>query len=64
MSGKKRTKAPSGGVINDLRQKAAVEGPGSLSALLLTAADRIEELDERVDILSAEIEAYEQKNVS
>ena len=62
--GKKSTKAQSSAVINALRLKAAVEGPGTLASLLHQAADLIEELDERVDILSTEIEAYESKDIS
>ncbi len=43
-------------LIRELRDRALVEGPGSLAAMLDAAADRIEALDERVDILSAEME--------
>ena len=42
-------------LINDLRDFAEVSGPGTLNKLLTEAADRLEELDERVDILSAEL---------
>lgn len=62
--GKKSTKAQSSAVINALRIKAAVEGPGTLASLLNQAADLIEEFDERVAILSTEIEAYESKDIS
>ena len=63
MSDRKSTKTQCRSAINELRLKAEVEGAGSLSALLLKAADLIEALEERVDILSTEIEAYEQENV-
>ena len=39
-------------LINELRDCAAVEGPGTLNAILNEAADRIEELDERVSIMN------------
>lgn len=42
-------------LIRALREKAQVEQPGSLCALLNAAADRIETLDERVAIIT---EAY------
>ena len=41
-------------LINDLRDWAEVEGPGSLAAILNEAADRLEELDERLAIQATE----------
>ena len=38
-------------LIRDLRDKAEVEGKTSLGNLLNQAADRLEELDERVEIM-------------
>lgn len=38
-------------IIRDLRDKAEVEGKTSLGNLLNLAADRLEELDERVAIM-------------
>ena len=39
-------------IIRELRAKAQVEAPGTLSHLLNEAADRIEYLDERVAIVT------------
>lgn len=38
-------------LINELRDWAIVQGPGSLAAVLNEAADRLEALDERVSIM-------------
>ena len=38
-------------LITELRDWAAVQGPGSLANLLQEAADRLEELDERLGIV-------------
>lgn len=46
-------------LIAELRDWADVEGPGSLAAILDAAADRIEELDERVAIISEHMDAAE-----
>lgn len=43
-------------LIRCLRDWAAVEGPGTAGGVLNEAADRIEALSERVDIMSAEME--------
>lgn len=42
-------------LIMELRDIAAVEGAGTLGFFLNEAADRIEALSERVDILSVEM---------
>ena len=41
-------------IITELRDWAIVQGPGSLAEILNEAADKIEELDERVAIMSVE----------
>ena len=46
-------------MISELRDWAEVEGPGSLAALLQAAADRIEEMDERLAILGESLDAAE-----
>lgn len=46
-------------IIQELRDLAGVEGPGGYKRLLEAAADRIEELSERVAIMSVEKEAEE-----
>ena len=47
-------------LIIKLREKALVEGKGSLASLLNEAADRLEEMDERLSILEENMEAAEQ----
>ena len=44
-------------LVSELRDWIDVEGPGSLAAILDAAADRIEELEERVAIMAVEDEA-------
>lgn len=48
-----------GEIVNELRDWADVEGPGTLSNVLDEAADRLEELDERVAIISEHMDAAE-----
>ena len=48
-----------GELIGELRGCAEVQGAGSLKNVLLEAADQLEELDERVAIVSAECAAAE-----
>ena len=48
-------------LIGELRDRAKVEGAGSLAALLNAAADRIEEMDERICIVSESLDAVMQK---
>jgi hypothetical protein len=44
-------------IIDELRDQADVIGPGTECNLLRVAADRLEALDERVDIMSVEQDA-------
>ena len=46
-------------LINELRDWAEVQGPGSLAYTLNQAADRIEQLDERVSIIGENLDAVE-----
>ena len=46
-------------LINELRDWAAVEGAGSLANILNLAADRLEELTERVSIIGKNLDAVE-----
>lgn len=41
-------------LVIELRDQAEVEGPGTLNWLLNLAADKIEEMDERIDIMTVE----------
>ena len=43
-------------LINDLRDWAEVQGPGSLAAILNEAADRLEEIDERLAIVGENLD--------
>lgn len=46
-------------LINELRDWAEVQGAGSLAYILNVAADRIEELTERVSIIGENLDAVE-----
>ena len=46
-------------IIRELRAKAGVEGKSTLAGLLHQAADRLEELDERVAIMMEGNNAYD-----
>lgn len=46
-------------LINELRDWAVVEGAGSLANILNLAADRLEELTERVSIIGENLDAVE-----
>ncbi|MBR6861381.1 MAG: hypothetical protein IKM73_08685 [Acidaminococcaceae bacterium] len=46
-------------IIRELRAKAGVEGKSTLGSLLEQAADRLEELDERVAIMMEGNIAYD-----
>jgi len=43
-------------LVNELRDWAEVEGPGSLKTLLDLAADRLEEIDERLAIVGENLD--------
>ena len=46
-------------MINELRDWAEVQGAGSLANVLNEAADRIEQLDERLSIIGENLDAVE-----
>lgn len=46
-------------LINELRDWAEVQGAGSLANVLNEAADRIEQLDERLSIIGENLDAVE-----
>lgn len=46
-------------LINELRDWAVVQGAGSLANVLNEAADRIEQLDERLSIIGENLDAVE-----
>ena len=48
-------------LIHELRAQAEVEEPGTLYHLLHGAADRLEELEERLDIVSVDAAATEEQ---
>ena len=52
MSMGEKTNMDTNEIITELRDWAIVQGPGSLAEILNVAADKIEELDERVTIMS------------
>ena len=51
-------------LINELRDQAEVDGPGTAYHLLNEAADRLEALDERVCIMSESYESIEKRMCS
>lgn len=48
-------------IIRQLRDWAAVEGPGSRTSILIAAADRLEELDERLDIMDISLREMDER---
>ena len=48
-------------LITEMRDWAAVQGPGTLANLLQEAADRLEELDERLGIVTESLMAAEKQ---
>lgn len=46
-------------LITEMRDWAAVQGPGSLANILTEAADRLEALDERLGIVSDSLDSAE-----
>ena len=48
-------------LITELRDWAEVQGPGSLGNILNEAADTIESMDERIDIVSESIGIAERR---
>ena len=46
-------------LISELRDWAAVQGPGSLANILTEAADHIEQVEERLSIVGENLDAVE-----